>query len=149
MKKENENATINEVVTKEQEIVTNVIKKEITYAEASAYMKNRISHKEYKKEFATLNGARWMLLQEVGRMSNTATPFTYTVDEAKKIIDNNKESIPATKTGKFTVNCLIAFINKAIKEKAKQEKEEAKKDLLSSRITKKKEKSLYSQGGLI
>ena len=82
-------------------------------------------------------------------MATTTTPFTYTVEEAKKIIDNNKESITPTKSGTFTVNCLISFINKEIKEQAKKEKEAAKKDLLCSRIIKKKEKTLYCGGGLI
>ena len=134
-----------------KEIVTNVvtIKKEITYTDASVYLKNRIANKEYKKEFKTLNGARWLFLQEVGRMATTSTPFTYTVEAAKQIIDNNKEQIMPTKSGTFTVNCLISFINKEIKEKAKEEKEAAKKDLQSSRITKKKYKTLYSNGGLI
>ena len=130
-------------------VTTKSLKKEITYADASIYLKNRIANKEYKKEFATLNGARWLFLQEIGKMSKTETPFTYTVEEAKEIIDNNKEQIMPTKTGKYTVNCLIAFINKAIKEKAKQEKEEQKKDLLCSRITKKTTKTLYCKGGLI
>src|SRR5574344_34075 len=84
--------TINNVVANEK-----VIKKEIIYAEASAYMRNRISHKNFKKEFLTLNGARWMLLQEIGRMAPTDTPFTYTVKEAKDIIDTNKEFITPTK----------------------------------------------------
>ena len=129
-KKEITNDTINNVVSKE--------KKEITYAAASAYMKNRISHKEYKKEFSTLNGARWMLLQEVGKMQQTSTPFTYTVEEAKQIIDSNKESIMPTKSGKFTVNLLITFINKFLKNKEKEQKREQKSN-----------KKLYSQGGLI
>ena len=136
---------------KREEIVTNVvtIKKEISYTEASVYMKNRMANKEFKKEFATLNGARWLLLQEIGRMKNTATPFTYTVEEAKTLIDINKEEIMPTKSGKYTVNILISFINKKMKERAKQEKEEEKKDLLCSRITKKKTKRLYYNGGLI
>ena len=141
----------NTVTTKEQEIVNNTvtIKKEITYTDASVYLKNRIANKEYKKEFKTLNGARWLFLQEVGRMATTSTPFTYTVEEAKEIIDSKKELIMPTKSGTFTVNVLISFINKEIKEQAKKEKEEAKKDLLCSRITKKKYKTLYCAGGLI
>ena len=132
------------VTEKREEIVTNTvtIKKEITYTDASLCMKNRIANKNFKKEFATLNGARWMLLQEIGRMSVTDTPFTYNVNEAKQIIDNNKEQIPATKSGKFTVNILISFINKEIRKREKEKKEEEQKDLLCSRIARKKQNSL-------
>ena len=132
--------TINNVVTN---------KKEKTYTEASLCMKNRMANKNFKKEFATLQGARWLFLQEIGKMANTDTPFTYTVEEAKALIDNNKEQIMPTKSGKYTVNCLISFINKKIKEREKQEKEQEKKDLLCSRITKKNIKTLYKGGGLI
>ena len=147
MKKENENDTTNKVVSNAAAAATT--KKEIKYADASILLKNRIANKEYKKEFATLNGARWLFLQEVGRMATTSTPFTYTVEEAKQIIDNNKEQIMPTKSGKYTVNCLISFINKEIKKREKERKEQEQKDLQSSRITKKKEKTLYSGGGLI
>ena len=141
MKKETE-----EVVTN---VTTTTTKKEIKYADASILLKNRIANKEYKKEFKTLNGARWLFLQEIGRMATTATPFTYSVEEAKAIIDNNKEQIMPTKSGKYTVNILISFINKEIKEREKQAKEQARKDLLHSRITKKNAKTLYCAGGLI
>ena len=82
-------------------------------------------------------------------MATTSTPFTYTVEEAKEIIDSKKELIMPTKSGTFTVNILISFINKEIKEREKQAKEKAKKDLQSSRITKKNAKTLYCGGGLI
>ena len=147
MKNEIKNDTINKVVSNAAAAATT--KKEIKYADASILLKNRIANKNFKKEFKTLNGARWMLLQEIAKMQQTTTPFTYTVEAAKKIIDNNKEQIMPTKSGTFTVNVLISFINKEIKEQAKKEKEEAKKDLQSSRITKKNAKTLYSGGGLI
>ena len=148
MKNEIKNDTINKVVSNAAAAATTT-KREITYTDASLCMKNRIANKEYKKEFKTLNGARWLFLQEVGRMATTSTPFTYTVEAAKQIIDNNKEQIMPTKSGKFTVNCLISFINKEIKKREKERKEQEQKDLQSSRIIKKKEKTLYSNGGLI
>ena len=144
VKKEEEIVTINNVVTNNEKVISDAatsitnIKKEKTYTEASVCMKNRMANKNFKKEFATLQGARWMLLQEIGRMEQTDTPFTYTIAEAKSIIDSNKESIMPTKSGKFTVNLLITFINKFLKNKEKEQKREQKSN-----------KKLYSQGGLI